>query len=216
MYGGGSVLLTDRVCSLITSARGPAYFATYDSAQSEFRRGSDVPHTNHTRSGWRMGSSHRQGGGPADGGTVGQGLIYSFVARDTTILVEYTAFTGNFSTLAVESLSSIRTSSNAKAAGGLYCYACDGYTFNFEVHSGLSECTVPPTPPTLTCPPVPRDAPDGGMLNLPPESKGGAYGSLSGCGRGACRTGDALRFLATSQRRLFAEVAYGGRNRAHK
>jgi len=81
-----------------------------------------------------MGSSPQGGGG--------KGLIYSFVAREDTILVEYTAFTGNFSTLAVESLSSIRTSFSAKAAGGLFCYACDGYTFNFEVHSGLTFLVV--------------------------------------------------------------------------
>jgi hypothetical protein len=92
-----------------------------------------------------MGYSQK-GGGSVDGGGVGKGLIYSFVARDTTILVEYTAFTGNFSTLAVASLSNIPTSSNAKAAGGLFCYACDGYTFNFEVHAGLSECNPLPLP----------------------------------------------------------------------
>jgi vesicle-associated membrane protein 72 len=74
-------------------------------------------------------------------------LIYSFVAREDTVLVEYTAFTGNFVTLSVELLS--KTSKDAKRTG-LFCYACDGHTFNFEAHSGFSASPhSPAAPPQL-------------------------------------------------------------------
>jgi hypothetical protein len=52
-------------------------------------------------------------------------VIYSFVARGSTVLVEYTSFAGNFSQLAVEALE------KSKGAEDRFTYTCDGYTFNF-------------------------------------------------------------------------------------
>eukprot|EP00252_Welwitschia_mirabilis_P017383 TRINITY_DN3850_c0_g1_i2.p1 TRINITY_DN3850_c0_g1~~TRINITY_DN3850_c0_g1_i2.p1 ORF type:complete len:213 (-),score=37.73 TRINITY_DN3850_c0_g1_i2:100-738(-) len=54
-----------------------------------------------------------------------QTLIYSFIAKGGEILAEYTSFTGNFSTVAVQCLQKLPSSSNK------FAYTCDGYTFNF-------------------------------------------------------------------------------------
>jgi hypothetical protein len=89
-------------------------------------------------------------------------LIYAFVARDTTVLAEYTPFTGrcapcslqairggaraseledlcahpaagNFNTIALECLNKLNNPENK------FTIACDGHTFNFLVHNGFSE-----------------------------------------------------------------------------
>mmetsp|Transcript_29883 Transcript_29883/g.57412 ORF Transcript_29883/g.57412 Transcript_29883/m.57412 type:complete len:222 (-) Transcript_29883:364-1029(-) len=60
-------------------------------------------------------------------------LIYSFVARGTTILVEYTAFSGNFATLAIQCLQKCPQANNSK-----FTYTCDRHTFNFLVADGFT------------------------------------------------------------------------------
>lgn len=69
--------------------------------------------------------------GPA--GAAMPSLIYSFVARGTTILVEYTAFSGNFATLAIQCLQKCPQANNSK-----FTYTCDRHTFNFLVADGFS------------------------------------------------------------------------------
>ncbi len=59
-------------------------------------------------------------------------LIYAFVARDTTVLAEYTPYTGNFNTVAIECLQKL---SNPESK---FTIACDRHTFNFLVHRGFS------------------------------------------------------------------------------
>ncbi|KAG8484673.1 hypothetical protein CXB51_023624 [Gossypium anomalum] len=59
-----------------------------------------------------------------------EAFIYSFVARGTTILAEYTEFTGNFPAIAAQCLQKL-TSSNNK-----FTYNCDHHTFNFLVEDG--------------------------------------------------------------------------------
>lgn len=67
----------------------------------------------------------------------GQGsLIYSFVARGTVILSEYTEFTGNFQSVAGQCLQKLPTTSNR------FTYNCDGHTFNYLVEQGYSEFNV--------------------------------------------------------------------------
>jgi vesicle-associated membrane protein 72 len=63
-------------------------------------------------------------------------LIYSFVARETTILAEYTPFSGNFNTVAIECLQRI-TNPDAK-----FTIACDRHTFNFLVNNGFTYLVV--------------------------------------------------------------------------
>ncbi|KAK9671516.1 hypothetical protein RND81_12G035500 [Saponaria officinalis] len=65
-----------------------------------------------------------------------QSLIYSFVARGTIILVEYTEFTGNFTSVAVQCLQKLPSSSNK------FTYNCDGHTFNYLVDNGFTYCVV--------------------------------------------------------------------------
>ncbi|KAM1251831.1 hypothetical protein ACFX13_040742 [Malus domestica] len=60
-----------------------------------------------------------------------RGLIYSFVAKGSVVLAEHTTFTGNFSTIAVQCLQKLPSSSSK------YTYSCDGYTFNFLLDSGF-------------------------------------------------------------------------------
>ncbi|XP_050365231.1 vesicle-associated membrane protein 727 [Argentina anserina] len=54
-----------------------------------------------------------------------KGLIYSFVAKGGVVLAEHTSFSGNFSTIAVQCLQKLPSSSTK------YTYSCDGHTFNF-------------------------------------------------------------------------------------
>lgn len=60
-------------------------------------------------------------------------LIYSFVARDTTVLAEYTPYSGNFNTVAIECLQRLNNPESK------FTIACDRHTFNFLVHNGFSE-----------------------------------------------------------------------------
>jgi vesicle-associated membrane protein 72 len=60
-------------------------------------------------------------------------LIYSFVARSKTVLAEYTAFSGNFSTVAVQCLEKLPPNNNK------FTYTCDGHTFNYLVEDGFSK-----------------------------------------------------------------------------
>jgi vesicle-associated membrane protein 72 len=50
-------------------------------------------------------------------------LIYSFVARGTTVLADYTAYTGNFSVVAIQALEKGAQGNNAK-----FTYSCDGHS----------------------------------------------------------------------------------------
>jgi hypothetical protein len=62
----------------------------------------------------------------------GQSLIYSFVASGTNVLAEYTAFNGNFSTIAVQCLQKLPANNNK------FTYTCDHHTFNYLVDDGYS------------------------------------------------------------------------------
>ncbi|CAM6069736.1 unnamed protein product [Sphagnum tenellum] len=60
----------------------------------------------------------------------GQSLIYSFVASGANVLAEYTAFNGNFSTIAVQCLQKLLANNNK------FTYTCDHHTFNYLVDDG--------------------------------------------------------------------------------
>lgn len=59
-----------------------------------------------------------------------ESFIYSFVARGTMVLVEYTEFTGNFPAIASQCLQKLPSSNNK------FTYTCDHHTFNFLVEDG--------------------------------------------------------------------------------
>ncbi|XP_022873725.1 putative vesicle-associated membrane protein 726 [Olea europaea var. sylvestris] len=65
-----------------------------------------------------------------------QSLIYSFVARGTVILAEYTEFTGNFTSIAFQCLQKLPASNNK------FTYNCDGHTFNYLAENGFTYCVV--------------------------------------------------------------------------
>ncbi|KAL0456820.1 UNVERIFIED_CONTAM: Vesicle-associated membrane protein [Sesamum latifolium] len=65
-----------------------------------------------------------------------QTLIYSFIARGTVILTEYTEFKGNFTSIASQCLQKLPASSNK------FTYNCDGHTFNYLVENGFTYCVV--------------------------------------------------------------------------
>eukprot|EP00262_Sarcandra_glabra_P005206 TRINITY_DN16555_c2_g2_i1.p1 TRINITY_DN16555_c2_g2~~TRINITY_DN16555_c2_g2_i1.p1 ORF type:complete len:220 (-),score=32.01 TRINITY_DN16555_c2_g2_i1:191-850(-) len=65
-----------------------------------------------------------------------QSLIYSFVARGTVILAEYTEFTGNFTNIAFQCLQNLPASNNK------FTYNGDGHTFNYLVENGFTYCVV--------------------------------------------------------------------------
>ncbi|CAA0808236.1 Vesicle-associated membrane protein 727 [Striga hermonthica] len=60
-----------------------------------------------------------------------KGLIYSFVAKGTVVLAEHTPYSGNFSTIAVQCLQKLPSSSSK------YTYSCDGHTFSFLLDGGF-------------------------------------------------------------------------------
>jgi vesicle-associated membrane protein 72 len=60
-----------------------------------------------------------------------QSLIYSFVAKGSVVLAEHTAFSGNFSTIAVQCLQKLPPNTSKST------YSCDGHTFNFLVDRGF-------------------------------------------------------------------------------
>ncbi|GLT32482.1 hypothetical protein SLA2020_071470 [Shorea laevis] len=66
-----------------------------------------------------------------------ESFIYSFVARGTMILAEYTEFSGNFPAIAAQCLQKLPSSNNNK-----FTYNCDHHTFNFLVEDGYSYCVV--------------------------------------------------------------------------
>jgi vesicle-associated membrane protein 7 len=63
-------------------------------------------------------------------------LIYSFVARGTTVLADYTSYTGNFSTVAVQCLEKCPTN-NTK-----FTFTCDKHTFNYLIDGGFTYLVV--------------------------------------------------------------------------
>eukprot|EP00798_Chlamydomonas_sp_ICE-L_P031645 gene31645-6842_t len=67
-------------------------------------------------------------------------LIYSFVARGAegahAILAEYTPFSGNFNTVAIEILHKIPNPDSK------FTIACDAHTFNFVVSNGFTFLVV--------------------------------------------------------------------------
>ncbi|KAF5752208.1 hypothetical protein HS088_TW01G00115 [Tripterygium wilfordii] len=65
-----------------------------------------------------------------------ESFIYSFVARGTMILAEYTEFTGNFPAIAAQCLQKLPSSNNK------FTYNCDHHTFNFLVEDGYAYCGV--------------------------------------------------------------------------
>ncbi|XP_011016158.1 PREDICTED: vesicle-associated membrane protein 722-like [Populus euphratica] len=65
-----------------------------------------------------------------------QSLIYSFVARGTVILADYTDFSGNFASIAAQCLQKLPATNNK------FTYNCDGHTFNYLVDNGFSYCVV--------------------------------------------------------------------------
>ncbi|CAH8264563.1 unnamed protein product [Arabidopsis lyrata] len=67
---------------------------------------------------------------------VQQSLIYSFVARGTVILVEFTDLKGNFSSVAAQCLEKLPSSNNK------FTYNDDGHTFNYLVENGFTYCVV--------------------------------------------------------------------------
>ncbi|KAG6597305.1 putative vesicle-associated membrane protein 726 [Cucurbita maxima] len=67
---------------------------------------------------------------------VQQTLIYSFVARGTVIIAEYTGFSGNFTSIASQCLQKLPASNNK------FTYNCDGHTFNYLVENGFTYCVV--------------------------------------------------------------------------
>ncbi|KAD5803667.1 hypothetical protein R6Q59_024199 [Mikania micrantha] len=63
-------------------------------------------------------------------------LIYSFVARGTVIIAEYTEFKGNFTTVASQCLQKLPANNNR------FTYNCDGHTFNYLIDNGYTFCVV--------------------------------------------------------------------------
>lgn len=59
-----------------------------------------------------------------------ESFIYSFVARGTMILAEFTEFTGNFPAIATQCLQKLPSTNNK------FTYNCDHHTFNFLVEDG--------------------------------------------------------------------------------
>ncbi|CAA0817491.1 vesicle-associated membrane protein 724 [Striga hermonthica] len=65
-----------------------------------------------------------------------ESFIYSFVARGTMVLAEYTEFTGNFPAIAAQCLQRLPSSNNK------FTYKCDNHIFNFLVEDGYAYCVV--------------------------------------------------------------------------
>jgi vesicle-associated membrane protein 72 len=74
-----------------------------------------------------------------------QALIYSFVAKGSVVLAEHTAFSGNFSTVAVQCLQKLPPNSTRST------YSCDGHTFNFLVDRGFGTVFFDPLRSPLLC-----------------------------------------------------------------
>lgn len=65
-----------------------------------------------------------------------QSLIYSFVARGSVVLADYSNFTGNFSTIAAQCLQKLPPNNNK------FTYTCDQHTFNYLVEDGFTYMVV--------------------------------------------------------------------------
>ncbi|XP_027164186.1 vesicle-associated membrane protein 724 [Coffea eugenioides] len=65
-----------------------------------------------------------------------ESFIYSFVARGTMVLAEFTEFTGNFPAIAAQCLQRLPSTNNK------FTYNCDHHTFNFLVEDGYAYCVV--------------------------------------------------------------------------
>ncbi|CAJ1941028.1 unnamed protein product [Sphenostylis stenocarpa] len=65
-----------------------------------------------------------------------ESFIYSFVARGTMVLAEYTEFTGNFPAIAAQCLHKLPSSNNK------FTYNCDHHTFNFLVEDGYGVASL--------------------------------------------------------------------------
>lgn len=89
-------------------------------------------------------------------------IIYSFVARDTTILAEYTTYTGNFTTVAIECLQNVTNPENGK-----FTITCDRHTFNFLVANGFGTPRVCSAMPVAPLPARAPAAPRPGNKPLP-------------------------------------------------
>lgn len=59
-------------------------------------------------------------------------FVYSCVCRGNVVLADYTAYTGNFTTLAVQLLD------KCPADTSKFTFACNNYTFNYLQDSGYS------------------------------------------------------------------------------
>ena len=59
-------------------------------------------------------------------------LVYSFVARGTTVLADHAEVSGNFASVAAQCLQKLPSNNNR------FNYNCDGHTFNYHVHDGFS------------------------------------------------------------------------------
>ncbi|XP_039117193.1 vesicle-associated membrane protein 727 [Dioscorea cayenensis subsp. rotundata] len=60
-----------------------------------------------------------------------QPLIYSFVAKGSVVLAEHTPYSGNFSTIAIQTLQKLPANSKK------FTFSCDGHTFNYLVDKGF-------------------------------------------------------------------------------
>lgn len=65
-----------------------------------------------------------------------ESFIYSFVARGTMVLAEYTEFTGNFPAIAAQCLQRLPSSNNK------FTYKCDHHIFNFLVEDGYGNFSL--------------------------------------------------------------------------
>lgn len=75
----------------------------------------------------------------ADGGIAAGGaamaFIYSFVARGTLVLADYTSYSGNFSTVAIQCLQKCPASQPGDPPNKV-TFNADRHTFNYLVDSG--------------------------------------------------------------------------------
>uniref|UniRef100_A0A7N1A1Z5 Longin domain-containing protein n=1 Tax=Kalanchoe fedtschenkoi TaxID=63787 RepID=A0A7N1A1Z5_KALFE len=65
-----------------------------------------------------------------------ESFMYSFVARGTMVLAEYTEYTGNFPSIAAQCLQKLPSTNNK------FTYSCDHHTFNFLLEEGYAYCVV--------------------------------------------------------------------------
>lgn len=69
---------------------------------------------------------------PGQQGVPQSQLIYSFVARGTQVLAEYTSFSGNFSTIAVQCLETLPPDNNK------FTFPHGGHTLNYLIENGYT------------------------------------------------------------------------------